>query len=177
MSIEFAAMRWLAFDKKCHYVLEQRCPRYGLGSPDVIGVTRGRKITEIEIKRTFSDFKADAQKHHRKIQSDHPTLAPYQLYYLVPNKLAEKVLEIIPSTCGLMCIDKNEVSIKILKDAPINKLSAKLDLEECIRLCRQMTCHSVGYALQLHSIKQRSKYDAEFCHTDWVNAENGTYQI
>lgn len=174
MSLEYAALWWLAYEKKCHYVLEQRSPRYGLGSPDIIGVTQGRYLTEIEIKRSASDFRADAKKHHRINQITRREIRPRQLYYLMPEKLAVKMLDEIPEHAGLMTV-RNGRYIKIIRNAPVNKESGKLTLKECVRLCRQMTNHMMSYALTVRQVYDGTKYI--FTFEDWVEVEKGTYQI
>lgn len=173
MSLEYAAMFWLWIDQKCKIVLEERSPLYCMGSPDVMGVTQGRYLTEIEIKRSAADFKADFLKRHRIRQKEHPRLAPRQFYYLMPPELAEKLKEKIPDQAGLMTLDGRGY-VTVLKRAPVNRESPKLKIADCIRLARQMTAHMMGYALVNRTLGDRL---SDFCFQDWVDAEKGTYEI
>ena len=180
MSLELAAMRWLWLEQKCLVVLEERTPSYQMGQPDVLGITRGRYMTEIEIKRSVSDFRADARKSHR-----HPNRRNYyikqqprQFYYLMTVALAEKVKSEIPEWAGLMTL-KNEGwhTPEVVIRAPVNKESAKLTVKQCARLARMMTAHMMGYAIGRETRFERYKNEGNFSHVDWIDAEKGTWEI
>lgn len=177
MSLELAAMRWLWIDRKCLVVLEQRSPRYGLGQPDVIGITPGRHLLEIEIKRSVRDFYADFDKPHRKKQETMPEKRGRQFYYLVTKEIFGTLKDKIPHYAGLMYVRHSYHDLIIEKIAPVNKESAKLNIHECARLSRQMTAHMMGYALAVNSLKDRWVQNGFFDHVDWVEAEKGTYTI
>lgn len=178
MTLELAAMRWLWLEQKCLVVLEQRTPKYGHGIPDVIGVTPGRHLTEIEIKRSVADFRADADKPHRANRAFRLKHNPRLFYYLVPTKLAERCQPILPDWAGLMTMDKdNQYSIAVLKRSPINREATRLDLRQCTRLARQMTAHMMGYASRMATWnEQRCQHDSQI-FIDWTPAEVGTYEI
>lgn len=183
-------MRWLWIEQKCLVVLQERTPKYGMGQPDVIGVTPGRYLTEIEIKRSAADFRKDFDKPHRRVRfklnpigepwmgslclSNHPR----QFYYMMPPNLAEKLKDQIPDWAGLMTLEAAGPWTKVIKVAPVNKESTKLNAKQCARLARQMTAHMMGFVIANHSIKSSFCYGGNtFDFADWVKADKGTYQI
>lgn len=177
MSLELSAMRWLWLEQKCLVVLEQRTPVYGMGQPDVIGVTPGRYLTEVEIKRSLADFNNDAKKVHRINRARWISLQvhPRQFYYLVPEKLADKVSQKLPEWAGLMTSDG--VNATVIVRAPVNIESHKLGVKQCARLSRQMTAHMMGYAIAVRSIKETYSNTCNFEFTDWVDCSVGTWMI
>jgi hypothetical protein len=177
MNLELMAMRWLWLEKNCHYVLEQRTPRYQIGLPDVLGVTKDRYLVEIETKRTASDFRADFKKRHRAARDFYISKQPRQFYYLMPRELAKKLKDEIPAWAGLMQNHDNEFSVEIVKIAPVNKASERLSIRECVKMARCMTNHMMSYANSNATLFQRFLNDGSFDHTDWVGCENGTYTI
>lgn len=174
MNLELTAMRWLWIEKNCHIVLEQRSPKFMNGLPDVIGVTASRYLTEIEIKRSETDFTADFKKPHRANRNLYLKHAPRHFYYLMPKPLADKLQFKIPEWAGLMYSEYDN-KIVVLKVSPINKLSEKLTSKECVRLGRQMTNHVMGYALKVAALERNRILYFDPC--SWVSSENGTYQI
>lgn len=173
MSLEYAAMWWLWVEQNCHFIVEERCPRYAMGEPDVLGVTKGRYLTEIEIKRSASDFYADSKKNHRINQITNTQLRPRQFYYLMPPELAEKLNDKIPEHAGLSTLDERGY-LKVLKRAPVNKDAPKLSSKECIKMARCMTSHMMGYAIVKRTLGNRLQ---DFDYTMWVQHDKGTYQI
>jgi len=164
------AMRWLWLDKMCHYVLEQRSPRLFRGVPDVIGITKSRFLIEIEIKRSVADFRNDAKKPHieRRGTAEYSMIgadytlknSPKYFYYLMPRKIAEKVINEIPPWAGLMCERENEMTAMVLKKAPANSQSKRLSIKECIRAVRLMVNHMMTTQLDMETQKNR------FIHND-----------
>lgn len=179
MTLETMAMRWLWLERKCKIVLEQRSPRYWIGNPDVIGVTGCRQLLEIEIKRSLSDYRADANKHHRlpATRQFHIAEQPRQFYYLAPRNLTDKILAELPHWAGLMRPGEEECWIEVVKVAPVNAESKKLTLKECVKLARLMTNHMMTYALHCES------HGSNFVHRDdqsfvaWNDHAKGTWQI
>lgn len=149
MSLEFQGALWLKLEKKCPLVLFEKTPRYGHGQPDVLGVNERRFIFEIEVKRTISDFRANAKKPHIINRETLPEFAerfPRQFWYLLPLKLAEKIHEEVPKWAGLLALTEEmqdagyytPLRIKSLKPAPTNQVSRKLSLAECARLLKNV---------------------------------------
>ena len=144
LELELAAMRWLWLDKNCHYVLRERSPRPIMGLPDVLGVTAARYLTEIEIKRSVGDFRADSDKPCRRRRNDFIKRMPKFFYYLIPPGLVEKLRPEVPEWAGLLTLNENG-GVSVLIDAPANPDSERLSLREAVKLARAITnyCMSV----------------------------------
>lgn len=176
MSLELSAMRWLWLEKKCELVVEERSPRYGIGQPDVLGITKGRHLIEIEIKRSASDFCADFKKPHRLNREMLPDRHPRQFYYLMPKKMAEKLKDKIPAWAGLMQSDWYPV-VEVIKQAPVNESSQRLTVKECSKLLRVVTNYAMSLRcgnLQLNT-NYRERDTQSFIY--WTDAKTGTYEI
>lgn len=176
MNLELTAMRWLWLEKNCHYIVQERSPRWGHGEPDVLGVTKDRYLIEIEIKRSVSDFHADAQKRHRINRDFYLEKQPKQTYYLMPETIAIKVYNRIPEWAGLMSVP-HENTVNILKIAPTNKASTKLTLKECVKMTRAMTNHMMALALAHSSLKANFQNQDSSIHVHYVPTRNGTWEI
>lgn len=57
---------------------------------DLLIVSKSKYLTEVEIKRTWTDFKADFKKKHTH---QDPKLSHF--YYAVPEKIAQKVFDFL----------------------------------------------------------------------------------
>lgn len=57
---------------------------------DLIGISRSGQVTEVEIKRSLADLRADYKKDHR-----HDASCVTYFYYCVPEKLVEKAKKVI----------------------------------------------------------------------------------
>lgn len=155
MRLETRALHWLLYKGGCHYAVCERSPRPITGEPDVLGVKAGRRMVEIEIKRSVSDFRANAKKRHVVNRDIYIDRWPYQFYFLVPLALKNKVLPILPSWAGLMTDESFYVQIE--KVAPINKLSKRLTVKECLRLARNLANHSASVEQRFDNVFQQWK--------------------
>lgn len=173
-------MKWLWLEKNCHYILEQRSPRHHLGNPDVIGVTSARFLIEIEIKRSRSDFKADAAKHCRRNRELFPDHMAKHFYYLMPRKIAEPLLEqmLIPEWAGLLTEGETYFGqIAVLKSAPANNASKRLSLKECVKMTRCMTNHMMSCACEAWSNANNWKQRDSQSYLHYVKPQAGIYEI
>lgn len=142
MNLELVALQWL-MNSGCFLVMTEQSPRcQECGIPDALGITQGRRLVEIEVKRSLSDFRADFKKRHRQDQWRQTFMKwlPWKIYYLVPGKMLEGARKLTPEWAGLMYILDYQVVVD--KRAPANKESQKLSLKECVKfsqcLCRAM---------------------------------------
>lgn len=167
MSLEFQGAMWLKYERKLPLVLYERTPRYGHGQPDILGVSENRYIYEIEIKRTVSDFRANARKPHIKNREMFPEMLkrfPKQFWYLVPSKLVEKIQDEVPSWAGLLTLEydpgdhgyNTPIRVKSIKPAPTNNESKKLSLKECARLLRNIGNQMISLIATNNSLRSRS---------------------
>lgn len=92
---------WLRYTKQCPIVTFERGMNYS-DRPDVLAVTDDRRLIEIEIKVSFSDFKADAKKDKWRRQKSGYTIVPAYFYYCVTEEIAPKVLPLLPDGAGLI---------------------------------------------------------------------------
>lgn len=174
MSLELQATLWLKYEKRCPLVLLERSPRaYFTGQPDVMGITESRYLLEIEIKRTMSDFRANAKKPHVRNRMDGiPNFvekAPKQFWFMMPPDLAEKAKPHIPDYAGLMTVKDptpdnghfTPMRVVVLKKSPVNDLSEKLSLKDCVRLIRNVGNQMIDV---MHANHHRRAFPDIDCH-------------
>jgi len=108
---------------------------WGLGfrhELDLIVVTPPRWATEIEIKISLSDLKADAKKKH-----GHHSEKIRQLYFAVPEKLRDRALEFIPERAGLVIVRNHPWRQAIIERKPkVNTSARKLTEKEIHKLLK-----------------------------------------
>jgi hypothetical protein len=172
MNLELVAMRWLWLEKNCHYVVRERSPRWGMGEPDVLGVTKDRYLIEIEIKRSLSDFHADKNKHHRRFYLDALDRRAKYFYYLAEKSLAEKIQKRLPPYAGLISVE-NEHSVTVEVSAAKNPDSPRLSVKECVRMARQTVNHAMSLELRLSNALSNWRQGSYYEHYP----VNGDFQI
>lgn len=163
MNLELMAMRWLRFEKRCALILCERSPRaWSCGKPDVLGVTDARYLYEIEVKRSLSDFRADAKKTCRVNRHIHIEKQPKQFYYLMPAAIAEKAQVEIPNWAGLMAPGSRFYgALEVLKPAPVNKESRRLSLKECVHIAKLLSNFAITARESTESVMSQWRYGHE----------------
>jgi hypothetical protein len=173
-SLEYLAGQFLRWEKKCFCVIRERCPRFGNGLPDVLGITKARYLYEIEIKRTLSDFKANADKHHIMVREGRVKInahywrkdplkkAPKLFWYLVPSILVDKVQPLLPEWAGLMSAGEDYGRVRVIVPAKSNKESPRLTIEECVRLTHMMSNNLASYERVIEDLLGRRNTDFFF---------------
>lgn len=76
---------------------------WGLGFThecDLLALDNKNRFTEIEIKVTASDLKADFKKSH-----GHRSKYISRLIYAMPQHIVEKYSDLIPKHCGIIAVD------------------------------------------------------------------------
>lgn len=139
IDIESHAFAFLRLHKRCPVVLHERSPREGIGNPDTLGVTQSRYLLEIEIKRTVSDFRANAQKHHVAGRDRLLRLWPRQFWFMVLPSIADRVRAELPPYAGLLVPANTQEWATEIVPAPVNRESRRLGIKSCLRL---VTCQS-----------------------------------
>lgn len=145
-----AAVQWLRYQCQCPVVALERGISMG-GTPDVIGLTPKRFITEIEIKRTVSDFKRNAKKlagfqRGRSIFADtgwEPT-RPRLFYFLVPREIADKVQPLLQPEQGLMVLGENSryqgvPEVRVVRVATPSARAKRLTTRQCVDMAKHQT--------------------------------------
>lgn len=123
---------------------------------DMLIVSPTGYATEVEIKVTKSDLKADKNKRHQ-----HDSIRIQKLYFAVPAILKDDALEIIPQKAGLIIVKANQeihlprnriyeigITAEIVKSSIINKDAGKLCEKELIKLGHLA-------AMRIWSLKER----------------------
>ena len=77
---------------------------------DILIVTKNRYLTEVEIKISLSDLKADFKKKHQ-----HKDENIKNFYYAFPAEMKEKAIELIPEEAGILIVVKKECGIPYRK--------------------------------------------------------------
>lgn len=103
------AFTWMRYEQSGVMVAFERNPYSSRILPDVLGLDKRRLLTEVEIKISKADFDKDMKKKHRthlieEIAKFRPR-APNFLYYLVPPKLVNHVMENAPAFAGVLTVD------------------------------------------------------------------------
>lgn len=169
INLNLLALQWLHWERRCPIVLRERSPRcYYCGNPDVMGITRDRYMLEIEIKRSLQDFKADAKKTSRINRDLYLDKAPRQFYYLIPFDLLEAVQPMLPPWAGLMTAGNPNVGgIQIQVIAPVNKLSARVPIKECVHLTHMLSNYNLALEQSLDRVHQKYARGAELAPWNW----------
>lgn len=64
---------------------------------DLVIITKSGYLTEVEIKRSWEDFKADFKKGH---EHDDPRV--YYFHYCIPESICERVVKFLDDKYGVM---------------------------------------------------------------------------
>ena len=72
---------------------------------DLLIIDKDNRLSEVEIKISLSDLKADFKKHH-----GHSDNKIGRLIYAVPDKLVEAAKELVPKNNGIIRVKWNEYS-------------------------------------------------------------------
>lgn len=123
---------------------------------DLLIVTPARYATEVEIKVTASDIRADKKKKHR-----HQSNKIRRLYFAVPDYLES--CPDLPPEVGLISVDSEgkHWRTKIVRRPRFNKLARPLSEEEYNRLAHLgcMRIWSLKEHIQL--LKRERKYERQ----------------
>lgn len=100
------AMNWARYKHGAFIMAFERNPVSSRIKPDFLFLDKARRLVEVEIKCDLSDFKRDEHKKHRlrmvnNLTKGMPREINY-LWYLVPAKLVNYVMEHAPSFAGVM---------------------------------------------------------------------------
>ena len=171
MTLEMMALWWMRFEKDCRIAMFERSPRCSTsGEPDVIGVTQGRYLYEIEIKRSLSDFRANRRKPFHKIRDlgvEGPNPYPKMFWFLVPNELVEKVKPEVPKWAGLLRGPTNDnYYISSVIKAPVNSDSRRLTTKECVRLAHCMANQIFSFSRSLSENLNWDRYRGRWATGD-----------
>ena len=102
----------------------------GLHECDLLIIKRSKWATEVEIKISKSDLKADFNKKHK-----HESEKIRELFYAIPDYLYEECKDLIPEHAGILTVDGYLVTCR-KRDAKPNPSSRKLTDDEIKNILR-----------------------------------------
>jgi hypothetical protein len=121
---------------------------------DLLVLTPAGFCTEIEIKISKSDLKADFKKFHV-----HKSVYIHSLYYAVPIEIAD-CIDLIPDYAGVIIVNSNDKyqTVEIKRYAPKNKNPKWTDAKriELLRLAH-MRVWTLKNALKTKSLERKLK--------------------
>jgi hypothetical protein len=125
----------------------------GLHECDLLVVTKSGYATEVEIKISVSDMKADFAKRHH-----HYSSKIKNLYFAVPKALAEKILPMLPGRAGLLTVDpERNYRVDCVKPAVPQKGVSPLSSYDILKF-KELGCMRIwNLKERLHKIKVREK--------------------
>lgn len=137
-----SACEFLRYEQGCYLLAWERSP-WEHHKPDLMGVERGRRVLEIEIKRSLADFKADAKKRiwdYRKMGK----AVPFKFWYLVPPELVEEILPMVPDGLGLLTVGPRlsrggNAEIIVASNAKANRKACVLRLKDMVNMARDQS--------------------------------------
>jgi len=165
--IKMCVAEYFRYTRQCPIIsFERSVIPYASHNPDILVVSKDRRLIEIEVKISLSDFRADAKKRIWKHRDAGNAAMPYQFYYAVPYELKDKVEPILRPDCGLLLVTEREQffskAVFTQKRAPINKRSQKLSLLRATRMAYNQTgtlCSLMETNYRLEKLcKQRDSY-------------------
>lgn len=138
-----AGANFLLYEKRCDIISTERGLYDYLGRPDILGVTRDRKLIEVEIKRSFSDFKANFDKRIIGRYRDNPRIAPHYFYFLITADIEEKVMdysrEDTHKDYGILVMTHKFIGVRSARKAKLNKEAQKLSIKQMITMVRNQS--------------------------------------
>lgn len=138
-TVRYAVACWLRYAKQCHVVAFERGGHgWGWDRPDVFAVNTTRETYDVEIKMSYSDFKADQKKtKFNPLFASAGRERPTWFYYAAPMKLAEKIMAahpLLPGGAGLLGItdfrESGQDGLVILARAVKHKASTRPNIRQ-----------------------------------------------
>ncbi len=113
---------------------------FGWGEVDLLVCSKTMYLTDIEIKLSLNDLRADFKKNKWKIWSGFTTDIKYH-YYAIPEDLYDKAKIIIDEhqpNSGIIVVKRNGIntSCKVVKKAVASKLAKPMKEKNMINLAR-----------------------------------------
>lgn len=131
--------------------------------PDVQIVSKDRRLIEVEIKVSASDFRADAKKHVWSMRDRGLKPMPYQFYYAMPMDMAEKLKDEVRNDCGLLGVRTATMKwqghadrVECVRRAPVHKAAGRLSLKQCAQMAKHQTGTLCSMAERLYIPKEGS---------------------
>lgn len=127
---------------------------------DLLVVTRTGYATEIEIKVSVADMRADLKKAHQ-----HRSQRIKKLFYAVPASLKEKILPLVPERAGLLTIEPQTYAYRVLcvKEALAQAGARAFNAGEMQKLTELGALRIWDLKERLHNVKTFEHRDIFWC--------------
>jgi len=134
--LQLIAQKWLLQKSNIYQALNfSKCYFH---EADVLGITNSGIITEIEVKVSRMDFKADFNKKHKHRMMKSGECKPNKFYYISNGCITKHD---IPEYAGLLEVD-NHLNIHVIKTAPMIHKN-KCDNDLIIAIAKHLTAYSI----------------------------------
>lgn len=149
------AMHYLRYNRQCQLMWTQRSPwdRWD-HRPDVIALTKSRRVIEVEVKVTLADFKVNAEKRCMT----NPVLRWHEgpvwnmtesFYFAVPVQLIEKIKPLLPDYAGLLAVEENPWNTRVSVQAPKRRDSPRLSTKQMVIAARHLSGTLVSMQMKI----------------------------
>lgn len=144
------AIHYLRYKRQCGLIWTQRSPwNRSDHHPDVIGITKDRRVIEVEVKVSMADFRANAEKScmnsvSRLVYRQPEFAGPVwehaaAFYFAVPLKLASPAAAELPSYAGLLVVHENPWQTFVLRAAPRRPNAPRLSTREMVLAAKHLS--------------------------------------
>lgn len=117
------------------------------GIADLVFISKSGYLTEVEIKCSVADWKGDAQKE--KWKRPRPHIARF--YYAVPEAIADRVPDSLPTDAGLLVIKRSQGGYAHAHEARAARRAKALKIEPGSDILRKMY-EAAYYRLWRHTL-------------------------
>jgi hypothetical protein len=148
-AITARVLHYLRYQRQCPLVWTQRSPwNRGDHRPDVVAITRDRRVIEIEVKLSRSDFAANDGKHCMSHGARPPVWEKCkQFWFAVPMEVAPEVAAIVPDYAGLLGVPESPWDVRVLVRAPSRRNAPRLSARDMVRVARHLSGTIVSLAM------------------------------
>lgn len=170
--IQDAVQKWLY--ERSHIYQACNYNRSGYMEADILAITKSLMVTEVEVKISLSDYKADFKKTHKhKLLSERDSKSssyiPNKFYYACPSGLIKEV----PDYAGLIWVGQNG-DVEWIKTAPRlhkDKASDKL----MIGMLENLTAKTI-FGCQYMTYQAKLSKEAHKAYEQEMESERAKYK-
>jgi hypothetical protein len=153
------------FGIRRNIIVPNACWGLGVHECDLLIIRESGSAVEIEIKVSKSDLKKDAEKRH-----GHLNKKIKQLYFAVPESLAEACIEYAPQRAGIITVEAWTTypfgKATIRRKAVANKLAIGFTPEETQKAARLAAMRIWGLKEKLIRLQRKVNKDGEYDQAD-----------
>lgn len=162
-SIEASVAAYWRYVRQCPLVaLEASCrlgPFNNGGQADILVVTKGRYLIEVEVKLTMRDLRRDKNKlKHRSFRGNHIEYPTRFFYFAVPKELANKVVLVCGQLypyAGVIGSDGQGENEVVIYREPKALRGHKLSFPQILKMVREQSATLCRLARDLAEVKTK----------------------